>query len=76
MAWPEQIADLAKLYPPGQQCPEQRLAIDRVSLRAPLPSGYSDGRRIDKMAFDAVCFEQSMYPKAIKASLLDDDDFG
>src|SRR4051794_18005674 len=71
---PHHRADPRLAAPPGQQRPEQRLAVDGVGLSAPLPPGRGDRPRIDDVALDAMGLEQPVHPEAVPAGLLDDHD--
>ena len=48
-----------------QQCSQQRLTVDRIGLRSPPTPWHGDRRGIDHMAFDTICFEQSVNPEAV-----------
>jgi hypothetical protein len=42
---------------------QQRLAVDRIRLGAPVASGQGNRRRINDVALDAVGVEHAMNPK-------------
>ena len=48
---------------PGHQRAQQRLAVDRIRLRAPVASRHGNRRRIDDVALGTVGLEQAMNPK-------------
>src|SRR6202040_3276127 len=58
---------------PGDQGAQQRLAVDRIRLGAPVASGHGNRRRIDDVALDAVGLEQAMNPETIEADFVDHD---
>src|ERR1700730_2255564 len=51
---------------PGDQGAQQRLAVDRIRLGAPVASWHGNRRRIDDVALDAVGLEQAMNPETIE----------
>src|SRR6202030_4294106 len=56
---------------PGHQRAQERLAVDRIRLGAPVASGHGNRRRVDDVALDAVGLEQAMNPKTIESNFLD-----
>jgi hypothetical protein len=54
----------------GHQCAQQRLAVDRIGLGAPVASKHSNRRRIDDVALNAVGLEQAVNPETIEADFL------
>jgi hypothetical protein len=54
---------------PGQERPQQRFAVDRVSLGTPPTPGHGDRCGIDDVAFDAMRFEQAVDPEPVKSGL-------
>ena len=56
---------------PGHQRAQQRLAVDRIGLGAPVASRHGNRRRIDDVALNAVGFEQRMNPETIEPDFLD-----
>jgi hypothetical protein len=54
----------------GHQCAQQRLAVDRIGLVAPVASKHSNRRRIDDVALNAVGLEQAVNPETIEADFL------
>src|SRR5262245_6572946 len=56
---------------PGHQRAQQRLAIDRIGLGAPVASRQGNRRRIDDVALDAVGLEQAMNPETIEPDFVD-----
>jgi hypothetical protein len=59
----------------GHQRPQQRLAVDRVGLGPPMPSGDRDRGRVDDVALDPVGEQQAMNPKPVQSRFLNDDRF-
>jgi hypothetical protein len=55
---------------PGHQCAQQRLAVNRIRLGAPVASRHSNRRRIND---DAVGLEQAMNPETIEPDFVDRD---
>src|ERR1700722_7380166 len=51
--------------------PQQRLAVDRIRLGAPVASRHGNRRRIDDVALDAVGLEQAMNPETIEPDFVD-----
>src|SRR3954462_8781414 len=58
----------------GQQCANQSLAVDLVSLRPPTPPGRGDGGGIDDIALDPFRLKDAMDPEPVQPRFLDDDD--
>ena len=58
---------------PGDQCAQQRLAVDRIRFGAPVTSRHGNRRRIDDVALDAVGLEQAMNPETIEPDFVDRD---
>jgi hypothetical protein len=58
---------------PGHQCAQQRLAIDRIGLGAPVTSRHGNRRRINDVALDAVGLEQAMNPETVEPDFVDRD---
>src|SRR5499427_5333163 len=56
---------------PGHHRAQQRLAVDRIGLGAPVASGHSNRRRIDDVALNAIGLEQAMSPETIEPDFLD-----
>ena len=56
---------------PGHQRAQQRLAVDRIRLGAPVASRHGNRRRIDDVALDAVGLEQAMNPETIEPDFVD-----
>src|SRR6202040_4199134 len=56
---------------PGHQRAQQRLAVDRIGLGAPVASRHGNRGRIDDVALDAIGLEQAMNPETIKPDFLD-----
>src|SRR5690349_21218294 len=56
---------------PGHQRAQQRLAVDRIGLGAPVASRHSNRRRIDDVALNAVGLEQAVNPETIEPGFLD-----
>ena len=56
---------------PGHQRAQQRLAVDRIRLGAPVASRHGNRRRIDDVALDAVGLEQAMNPETIESNFVD-----
>ena len=56
---------------PGHQCAQQRLAVDRIRLGAPVASRHGNRRRIDDVALDPVGLEQAMNPETIEFNFVD-----
>src|SRR5207248_2916262 len=55
---------------PGHQRAQQRLAVDRIGLGAPVTSRHSNRRRIDDVALNVVGLEQTMNPETIEPDFL------
>jgi hypothetical protein len=58
---------------PGHQRPQQRLAVDRVGLGSPMPTGDRNRSRIDHVALDPIGKQQAMNPKPVQSRFLNDD---
>src|ERR1700736_2433808 len=56
---------------PGHQRAQERLAVDRIRLGAPVASRHGNRGRIDDVALDAIGLEQAMNPETIKPDFLD-----
>jgi hypothetical protein len=60
---------------PSEQRPQQRFAINRISLGAPSPSRDRNRCRVDSVALDLVRLQQPMHPEPIQAGLVNNADF-
>ena len=60
---------------PGHQRPQQRLAVDQIGLRPPMPPVDGDRSRIDDLALDPIGEQQAMNPKPVQSRFLNDDRF-
>src|SRR6202011_5346883 len=56
---------------PGHQRAQERLAVDRIRLGAPVASRHGNRGRIDDVALDAIGLEQAMNPKTIESNFVD-----
>ncbi|MGY4329606.1 hypothetical protein ACVWWG_004023 [Bradyrhizobium sp. LB7.2] len=58
----------------GQKRPQQRLAIEPVSLGPPPPSRRRNRGGIDHVALNAVLLQNTVQPEPVQSSFLDRDD--
>ena len=56
-----------------EQCARQSLSIDLVGLSTPTSTGSRDRSCVDDVTLDAVSLQHAVYPEAVEARLLDDD---